>query len=132
MPGALLEELCRLETELHRSATRHDPARLRTLLHPQFEEFGRSGKRYGRDEILQEFSTGGDLAPVHAQDFELAELSDGVALLTYRSAHVDAEGSLYRQTLRSSVWVRTENGWTMRFHQGTPAGGSSETPASGA
>jgi hypothetical protein len=61
-----------------------------------------------------------ELAPVHAQDFELTEINGGVALLTYRSAHVDPVGNLYRHTLRSSLWVQTASGWTMRFHQGTP------------
>jgi len=57
---------------------------------------------------------------VHAERFELANLSREIALLTYSSAHIGAGGELYRRTLRSSLWVADEAGWRIRFHQGTP------------
>lgn len=90
------------------------------LLHPDFLECGRSGTRYTRDDILKELSAESILPVVHAQDFDLVILAENVALLTYLSAHVDAEGNLGRHALRSSLWVRTDVGWQMRFHQGTP------------
>ena len=117
---SLLEQLVELEMELHRIETRRNTARLEQLLHPDFVEFGRSGRRYSRHEVLQEFAGGGDMPPVQARDFELAELGPEVALLTYRSAHVGSAGQLFRETLRTSVWVETATGWRMRFHQGTP------------
>ena len=116
----LLQYLRRLEEELHRTETRRDLGHLDALLHLDFEEFGRSGRRYDRAEVLREFSAGEELGAVHAQDFMLAEIRDGVALLTYKSAHVDPAGNLVRYTLRSSLWVQTAAGWQMRFHQGTP------------
>jgi hypothetical protein len=120
--GDLLERLQALETELHRLETRQNPARLEQLLHPDFEEFGRSGRRYSRSEILSEFSSGGaTLAAVHAWDFAVAQLGPGLALLTYWSAHRGSAGELYRRTLRSSLWVETGTGWQIRFQQGTPA-----------
>ena len=122
--GSLPEQLIELEMELHRIDTRRNTARLEQLLHPDFVEFGRSGRRYSRHEVLQEFAGGGDMPPVQARDFELAELGPEVALLTYRSAHVSPAGELFRETLRVSVWVETATGWRMRFHQGTPIEGS--------
>jgi hypothetical protein len=94
-------------------------------LHPEFLEFGRSGRRYSRNEVLAEFSTAGAaLETVHAEDFELVELGRGSALLTYVSMHKTASGELQRRTLRSSLWLETETGWRMRFHQGTAADGA--------
>jgi hypothetical protein len=90
------------------------------LLHKDFIEFGRSGKRYTRAEILTEFGQGNVLPLIQSCNFEGVVLGDGVVLITYISAHVDAGGNLHRQTLRSSTWVRTQVGWQMRFHQGTP------------
>lgn len=116
----LLEELRTLETELRKDETRHDQQRMKTLLHPDFIEFGRSGTRYTRADILREFAQGDVLPLVQSHNFELVVLGDDVALLTYVSAHVDAGGNSHRQTLRSSIWVRTQAGWQMRFHQGTP------------
>jgi hypothetical protein len=119
----LLEHLRALEVELHQLETRKNAARLGELLHADFVEFGRSGRSYTRSEVIKEFSAGGALEPVEARDFELAEPGPGVALLTYTSAHRGAAGVLNRQTLRSSIWVETDRGWVMRFHQGTPADG---------
>lgn len=118
-----VEEVIGLEVELHQEATRRGRVRMEALLHPEFVEFGRSGRRYTREDVLAEF-TGEVAHPViHAENFELAELAEGVVLLTYRSAHVDADGKLYRHSLRSSVWIWTEAGWQMRFHQGTATAG---------
>ncbi len=118
----LLEELKRLETELHKEETRRNRARMEALLHPEFVEFGRSGRRYSRAEILKEFVGDSRLPTVHSEQFELVMLAEDVALLTYVSSHVDEAGNPCRHTLRSSIWVRTDAGWQMRFHQGTPAG----------
>ena len=41
-------------------------------------------------------------------------LSDDVILLTFRIVGSD------RSSLRSSVWVRSQGQWLIRFHQGTP------------
>ena len=118
----LLEHLRVLEKELHILETRKNRTRLEQLLHPDFVEFGRSGRKYSRGEVLEEFSANGaTMDAVHAEDFELAELSQGLVLLTYLSAHKGSDGELYRRTLRSSLWVAAEDGWRMRFHQGTPA-----------
>jgi hypothetical protein len=116
----LLEELRNLETELHKDETRRNRKRMEMLLHPDFVEFGRSGTRYTRSDILGEFGPESVLPVVHSRQFDLVVLAEGVALVTYLSAHVDAVGNLYRHTLRSSIWVCSDVGWQMRFHQGTP------------
>jgi hypothetical protein len=118
----LLGHLKALETELHRLETRQNRERLDQLLHADFVEFGRSGRRYSRGEVLGEFSAASAaLEPVRVEQFEAAELGSGVVLVTYLSAHENTTGQLQRRTLRSSLWLETESGWRMRFHQGTPA-----------
>ena len=109
--ATLLDELSNLETEL----TRRDRTSMEMLLHPDFVEFGRSGTRYTRADALREFADTA-LLSIQYHNFDLAILNEGAALLTYVST--DADG--HRQTLRTSVWVRTELGWQIRFHQGTP------------
>jgi len=121
MSPALLEELRRLEVELHSLETRRDRARMEALLHPEFVEIGRSGKRYLREAVLSEFAGNTPLPAIQSEHYELTDLAQDVALLTYVSAHVGADGNLHRRTLRASVWVRTDSAWRLRFHQGTPA-----------
>ncbi len=116
----VLEELISLERELHKAETRRNRKRMEALLHPDFVEFGRSGARYSRTDVLEEFGPDSTLPTIHSEHFQMVLLAEGVALLTYVSAHLDAHGNAHRHTLRSSLWVLTEAGWQMRFHQGTP------------
>jgi len=118
---ALLDAVKALEVELHQGTTRANRSRMDELLHADFIEFGRSGTVWTRQATLDEFGAGGDGAPrIHADRFALHALGDALALLTYRSAHVNADGSRHRHTLRSSLWQRSARGWQLRFHQGTP------------
>jgi hypothetical protein len=117
----LFETLYRLERQLHSPEVRADPHALGQLLHPGFREFARSGEIYTREQVLGEFSDSPPDYIIWSQDFALEEIQDGLSLLTYRSAHVTESGELERHTLRASLWQRTAGGWTMRFHQGTPA-----------
>lgn len=55
-----------------------------------------------------------------SRDFKLSRLDEGMALLTYVSAHEDTAGNEYRHSIRSSLWILTAEGWQLRFHQGTP------------
>jgi hypothetical protein len=118
-PDNLLQELCELEVALHQPGVRRDRSRLGELLHESFLEFGRSGRVYRKADILASLPRE-QAAAIWSQDFAVAELADGLALLTYRSAAIDAKGNLSRHSLRSSLWQRTARGWQMRFHQGTP------------
>ena len=123
----LLIHLRDLEISLHQPAVRADINRLDELLHPSFIEFGRSGRRYTKADMLRDLPLAQPSAAIWSQNFAVAEIADGVALLTYRSAHVDENGELSRHTLRSSLWQRAESGWQLRFHQGTPTDAFAKT-----
>jgi catechol 2,3-dioxygenase-like lactoylglutathione lyase family enzyme len=107
----MMEELIDLETAMWQADTRGDRAWMERHLAPGFREFGRSGARWSRDEILQM-----EIAPIDARlDRLRAEpLADDVALVTYRTTvrgeHVN----------RSSIWRRVDGRWLLEFHQGTP------------
>jgi hypothetical protein len=124
----LRDTLIALEVELHRGAVRADRARMDALLHPDFIEFGRSGTLWTRSATLDEFAPPGAAAKapaIHAQDFVLRELAEGLVLLTYVSAHVADDGTHHRFTRRSSLWQRDAGAaWRLRFHQGTPTEGA--------
>ena len=111
-----------LEVELHQPMVRSDAERVSTLLHESFMEIGRSGRFYNRNEILEELSKEESGSPVWSQDFVAKEISGGLILLTYKSAHINSEGELSSHTFRSSLWQQTPHGWQVRFHQGTPTG----------
>ena len=119
--SSLLEELRALEVELHHPGVRCSRERLEQLLHPDFYEVGRSGRSYNREAIVT-FLTAQETQPaVASEKFFASDLGPGVALLTYRSAHIEQSKNLVNHTLRSSVWLKTTAGWQLRYHQGTAA-----------
>jgi hypothetical protein len=118
--SVLLETLKGLEMSLHAAEVRRNVERLGALLHPSFREFGRSGASYTRAEILAHVSSQEQQPVIWAQEFTVEVLSRGIALLLYRSAHVSESGALHRHTNRASLWLLTDSGWKVRFHQGTP------------
>lgn len=85
---------------------------LMSLVADDFIEFGTSGRVWTRDSI-REVLEGAPASAVPmdqvADRFEVAELADGIALVTYR-------GSMGN---RSSIWIRRGDRWQIRFHQGT-------------
>lgn len=82
---------------------------LMSLIAEDFMEFGRSGRTWDRHSI-REVLEGVDPAPATIEEFEAISLADGVALVTYRAS----------STNRSSIWIRRDGRWQLRFHQGTP------------
>lgn len=117
----LLDELRGLEIALHQACVRPDVARVAELVHDDFREIGRSGKRLNKLSLLQALTAeaGSSLPPIHSQDFVLHARTADNATLIYRSADMDADGSLSRHTLRSSLWTVSGGRWQMLFHQGT-------------
>ena len=115
----LLEKLRNLEVELHQPEARSNRKRLDALLHESFIEFGRSGRSYRKAGIIEQLSLEKSLESIWSQDFSVEEISEGIALLMYKSAHKNETGELTRHTNRTSLWQHTSHGWQMRFHQGT-------------
>ena len=107
------KQLLDLEQLLLDPDARHSDKYLEELLHPDFIEFGSSGKVYNRkmmiDMMTQEVS-----AAVVIRDFEVRTLSPDTALVTYRSI-----GQSGQEARRSSIWVKDNGDWHVTFHQGT-------------
>jgi hypothetical protein len=116
-----LKILVQLETELHKANSRHDETWFQRTLHPSFREFGRSGRIYDRDSTIAALLAEKSNQVIWSQDFAVQWLDERTALLTYRSASETQGGELELHANRSSIWLQTESGWQIVFHQGTPA-----------
>jgi len=128
------DRLVALEETLWRTATRFDQGWMERVLDPDFHEFGRSGRRWSRHEILS-MPTGEITVAWPPQHLRVQLVAPGVALLTYVVVAADGEAST-----RSSLWVRERTGdgrpdvaadgarigpdagprWRLRFHHGGP------------
>ena len=109
--------LLALELTLWHPSTRYDRALMDATFAPDFHEFGRSGRRYTRDEMLFDPAQAQDIdATLH--DFTEHPLSDTITLCTYISEVRYPEGT--ERANRASIWDRSSGRWQLRFHQGTP------------
>jgi ribonuclease HI len=100
------------ELRLLDPATRADPELTRPLLHPDFTEFGVSGRIWDRESIVEALAADPG-EPVSAEEMRGFRLAEDVVLLTYRVNRPD------RASLRSSIWTVHEGRWVVVFHQGT-------------
>jgi hypothetical protein len=116
----LLSHLQLLEVELHHPGVRCSRERLEQLLHPQFHEVGRSGRKYDRETIVRFLAEQQTHARVESSNFAVHLLAEGCAHLTYESVQRCADGTLQNHALRSSIWMETPAGWQLFYHQGTP------------
>jgi hypothetical protein len=120
---ALCAHLRSLEQALLDPLVRRDRQQVSALLADDFLEFGSSGRVWTRAEILDLLGTEGYQPPL-MQDFACHWIAEGAVLVTYKAVRVvtasDGPTSGRRsETLRSSLWIRENEGWRVRFHQGT-------------
>jgi hypothetical protein len=104
------------ELRLLTPEVRSSPELVGALLHPDFHEFGASGRHWDRASIIADLAATTDpgTAPVVASRMKGVQLAPDLVQLTFDTA---ADG---RHVHRSSLWRRTGDGWLLYFHQGTP------------
>ena len=110
----LEENLRKLEESLWVAETRYDKDYMENILAPDFFEFGRSGKTYTREEII---TAQGHEIDAKLRDFKVTMVREDVYLVTYVSEVKGADRLEVGN--RSSLWVRDENKWLLKFHQGS-------------
>jgi hypothetical protein len=108
------DELLRFERALaSRDPTGIDGG-LTSLIAPDFVEFGQSGRVWTALSV-RELLEGHRADRVSIENFEIAQLAEGVILATYVTPGPTSVN-------RSSIWIRREGRWLIRFHQGTRQG----------
>ena len=113
----VLNELISREPIFHRPEWGTTRAHFESMTATDFWEFGASGRRYSRDDVLAELERR-QAAPTvdvwEATGFHCRELAQDLYLLTYTLLQDSS-----RKTRRSTIWQRTREGWKIVFHQGT-------------
>ena len=114
----VLDELRAREPLFHRPelGTRAEDLEAQTA--PDFFEVGASGRLYGRrhvlDVLLRRFAGDGGEDPWETSGFHCRALGEDTYLLTYTLRQDE------RVTRRMTAWRRTQRGWQVLYHQGTP------------
>jgi uncharacterized protein (DUF952 family) len=109
--------LIHLDEGLWMPERRFDPEWMDRILHPNFSEVGASGCVYSRNAIIDTPPVQFDAQLPH-KDYELELVDEDVALARYISH--DTYQGVPRYAHRLSIWINTNEGWRLRFHQGTP------------
>ncbi|WP_298554042.1 nuclear transport factor 2 family protein [Streptomyces luteogriseus] len=109
--SAMEGELALLTPKVRRS-----PDRVGALLHPDYHEFGASGRHWSRAAIIASLAatTEPGARPVAVSALRGVQLAPDLVHLTYDTEY---DGS---RAHRSSLWRRTEGRWLLYFHQATP------------
>jgi hypothetical protein len=108
-----------LEENLWRSEARYNKELVDQSFSVVFFEFGRSGKRYNRAEMLFDPQHSSEIdAKLPLPDFHARYIIKDVIQVTYIS-EVTYDGVVLKAN-RSSIWSRHDGKWLLRFHQGTP------------
>ena len=94
-------------------AVRADRTAADALLHPRFVEHDARGRASGKGRTLASLAPLAD--PVTVEVDGVDDLAPWVVLLRWRARSRSAV------TLRSSVWVKHDDTWRLRFEQQTPA-----------
>ena len=115
----LIDIVLDLEERILLPEIRSSPEALSDLLADDFTEFGSSGRRYAKEDILKALAVESDLR-FELSDFALRTLAPGVAMATYQVQQSTTSGGPISRSLRSSIWVLRDGRWQMLFHQGTP------------
>lgn len=111
------EFLFELEKSLHTFEVRSKASKIGALLSPNFFEFGSSGTKWTRDEILLRLPTENEKSKIESSDFKATVLDPEIVLVTYISSRTEPD--LRTESLRSSIWRKNSTGWQIEFHQGT-------------
>lgn len=107
-----------LEESLWRMDTRFDPVLMRQTFADDVIEFGQSGRIYALDDLLPNEANEEFTATLPLPNFTARYLSSIVVQTTYVS-ELCSSGKVERAN-RSSIWIKDNDTWRLRFHQGTP------------
>lgn len=110
-----------LELSLLKPEVRSSKEALDKMLADDFVEFGTSGNKYTKADILERLPNTLERVEYMISDFSVEMPSEDVAVATFKTDRTtDGKDRVISQ--RSSHWRKTDKGWQMFFHEATPIG----------
>lgn len=109
-----LDLVQRMELNLLLPSIRSDEKLLTQIIHPEFVEFGASGRQWYKNDLIEALVKSQVPNVVTVLDLLAVRVDASTILVTYRTSEPN------REVLRSSVWLLVSGEWVIRFHQGTP------------
>lgn len=114
-----------LEMSLLKPEVRSSKEALDKLLADDFIEFGTSGNKYTKVDILERLPSNTNKVVYIVSDFSVEIPSENLAITTFKTERtMDDQDKVISQ--RSSHWRKTDIGWQMFFHEATPINTTSD------
>lgn len=115
----IINTIKELEFSLLEPEIRSSREALDKLLADDFVEFGTSGNKYTKSDILERLPSTLEKVEYKVSDFSVEMLSEDIAIATFKTERIiDGKDIVISQ--RSSHWRKTDVGWQMFFHEATP------------
>lgn len=108
-----------LELSLLKPEIRSSREALNKLISDDFIEFGSSGNKYTKADILERLPSNLENVEYKVSDFVVDIPSENTAIATFKTERT-INGKDRVISLRSSHWRKTTEGWQIFFHQATP------------
>jgi len=109
-----IKELSLLKPEIRSSREALD-----NLLTDDFIEFGSSGEKYTKADIIERLPNIIEKIEYRVSDFAVNAPSDDIAITTFKTEKIiEGQDTVFSE--RSSHWRKTDNGWQMFFYEATP------------
>jgi hypothetical protein len=112
-----IEQILRREASLNTVAVRAAPDTVLAILDEEFVEIDSGGRIWNAAGVAEALARNPEPHDGDMESIRVVRLSDDIYLVTYSSQSTSPSGeALVRHT---SVWVRTDGGWRVLFHQQT-------------
>lgn len=110
-----------LELSLLKPEIRSSKEALDKLLADDFIEFGTSGNKYTKADILERLPNTLQKVEYMMSDFSVEMTSEDVVIAIFKTERtIDGKDRVVSQ--RKSHWRKTDSGWQMFLHEATPIG----------
>jgi hypothetical protein len=123
-PSPLEQTLIASEKSLIEAKKKDDGAFFKRTLSDDFALVGVDGELHERQEAVDELGDS-DLLELTAYDIKVVAVGENAAIVTYdaivRKAPEEDQGPPPRYQHFSSVWVKQDGAWKLKFHQSTAA-----------
>jgi hypothetical protein len=115
--------LLKMEKEFLTPEFRANPEAAAEIFDEDFVEFGQSGRRYDKAGIIADLRAESFKGIRTISQFAARPLAPGLVLVTYVITVQALGADRTSQSLRSSIWRKSQGQWQIVFHQGTPTKG---------
>ncbi len=105
-----------LELSLLKPEVRSSTEALNKLITDDFIEYGSSGKKYTKKDILERLPSTLEKCEYLVTDFNVKIQSSNIVIATFKTERT-SNGTDKVISLRSSHWRKTDNQWQMFFHK---------------